>query len=117
MFTGVFKDRSAKERPAREASRDLAVAEQALAELLGSRELRGYTLSRSCELGPFLVDYLFIERSLIVELAPASPLSARDEARIKFLNDMGYVVWGVSPRELLRNPQRVLARLRTALER
>lgn len=115
MFTGLFKDR--RERPAREASRDLAVAEQALAELLGSRELRGYKLSRSCELGPFHIDYLFIERSLIVELAPASPSIAREEARIKFLNDMGYVVWGVSPRDLLRHPQRVLARLHTALKR
>ena len=117
MFTGVFKDRSA--RIARESSRDLAVAEQALAELLGSRELRGYTLSRHCELGPFLVDYLFIERSLIVELAPEvgpSPITARHAARLKFFNDMGYVVWGVSPRELLRHPDRVLARLRTTLE-
>jgi len=116
MFTGVFKDRSA--RIAREASRDLAVAEQALAELLGSRELRGYRLSRHCELGPFLVDYLFIERSLIVELAPeaSSPMTARHAARLKFLNDMGYVVWGVSPHELLRHPDRILARLRTTLE-
>jgi len=112
MFTGVFKDRSTKER----------AAEQALAELLAARELRGYTLSRNCELGPFLIDYLFIERSLIVELTPpahaaGSPLTARYDARIKFLNTMGYVVWGVSPQELLRHPERVLARLRTALER
>lgn len=117
MFTGVFKDRSA--RLARETSRDPAVAEQALAELLASRELRGYTLSRQCELGPYLVDYLFIERSLIVELAPEvgpSPVAARHTARLRFLNDMGYVVWGVSPRELLRYPDRVLTRLRTALE-
>lgn len=111
MFTGVFRDRSANERP----------AEQALAELLTARELRGYTLCRNCEIGPFLVDYLFIERSLIVELmpsplAPGSPPIARHEARIKFLNTMGYVVWGVSPRELLRHPARVLARLRLALD-
>lgn len=104
MFNGAFKDRS---------------ADQALAELLASRELRRYTLSRNCELGPFLVDYLFIERSLIVELSPSSePASTvRREARIKFLSAMGYVVWSISPRELLRQPERVLARLRAALER
>ena len=119
MFTGVFKDRSAKERAAREASRNLAVAEQALAELLASRELRAHTLSRHCELGPFLIDYLFVERSLIVELVPDVPSSptSRQEARAKFLNDLGYVVWTISPRELLRHPERVLARLRLALER
>jgi very-short-patch-repair endonuclease len=114
MFTGVFKDRSGKE----------IAAEQALAELLTSRELRGHALSRNCEIGPFQVAYLFPERSLIVELvaelAPgiltSGPSNARYEARLRFLNDMGYIVLGIAPQELLRQPQRVLARLRTALE-
>lgn len=132
MFTGVFKDRSAKERIARpqsrpqsrDASRD-AVVEHALTELLSSRELRGHALSRNCEIGPFLIEYLFPERSLIVELvvelAPGVLTStdlppSRYEARLKFLNDMGYVILGIAPQELLRQPQRVLARLRAALE-
>jgi very-short-patch-repair endonuclease len=92
--------------------------------LLTSRELRGHALSRNCEIGPFQVAYLFPERSLIVELvaelAPgiltSGPSNARYEARLRFLNDMGYVILGIAPQELLRQPQRVLARLRTALE-
>lgn len=114
MFTGVFKDRSAK---------DIA-AEQALAELLSSRELRGHALSRNCEIGPFQIEYLFPERSLVVELmaelAPGAlspnPPNARHEARLRFLGGMGYVIFGIAPQELLRQPQRVLARLRAALE-
>lgn len=110
MFTGVFRDRSAKD----------VAAEQALAELLSSRELRGHALSRNCEIGPFQVAYLFPERSLIVELAAgiltSSPPNARYEARLRFLNDMGYVILGIAPQELLRQPQRVLDRLRAALE-
>lgn len=114
MFTGVFRDRNTKE----------IAAEQALAELLSSRELRGHSLSRNCEIGPFQVSYLFPERSLIVELvaelAPgvlnSTPPNARYEARLRFLNDMGYVILGIAPRELLRQPQQVLARLRAALE-
>lgn len=124
MVTGVFKDRSAKERsgrpPSHDGSRD-AAAEQALADLLSSRELRAYALSRNREVGPFSIEYLFPERSLIVELTPtllaAEPLpGSRQEARRKFLNDMGYRVLGISCQELLRQPQRVLAKLRMALE-
>ena len=113
MLTGVFKDRSAKERVARE--------EQALAELLAARELRDFPLSRQCEIGPFVVEYLFPEQSLIVELAPAqapaedSSAARRRAARLKFFNDMGYVVICIAPRELARDPRRVLARLRAAL--
>jgi very-short-patch-repair endonuclease len=122
MFTGVFKDRSSKERTAKESQRDLfAAAEQALAELLASRELRSYPLSRQCEIGPFLIDYVFLQRSLIVELLPAaltpdSISSNRHQARIKFLNTLGYVVFGVSPQEILHRPQRVLAKLCATLE-
>ena len=123
MFTGVFKDKSAKERDcANESSRELsAAAEQALAELLASRELRGYTLSRHCEIGPFLIEYLFSERSLIVELLPGvltpdSTAHSRYQARVDFLGALGYAVLGVSPREILRHPRQVMARLRAALE-
>lgn len=125
MFTGVFKDSSGKERSSRPQSTDAwkeVAAEQALAELLSSRELRGHALSRNCEIGPFQVAYLFPERSLIVELvAELAPgvltlPNARYEARLRFLNDMGYVILGITPQELLRQPQRVLTRLRAALE-
>ena len=109
MLTGVFKDRSAKER--------IATEEQALAELLAARELRSFTLTRHCEIGPFVVEFLYPEQSLIVELAPpasladASLASRRQAARLKFFNAMGYVVLAIDPRELARRPQRVLARL------
>lgn len=111
MLTGVFKDRSAKDRVASE--------EQALADLLGARELRGFTLTRQCEIGPFVVEYLFTERSLIVELAGSladeSAAARRRAARLKFFNDMGYVVIAIDPHELTRHPRRALARLRAAL--
>jgi len=127
MFNGVFKDRSARERvaqgyAAKPASRELiAMAEQALAELLASRELRAHALSRNCEVGPFLIDYLFPEKSLIIELAPAllsddSSANGRYQARLKFLGDMGYTVFAVAPQEIVRQPQRTLAKLRALLE-
>jgi very-short-patch-repair endonuclease len=97
-----FKDRSAKDRLPSEA--------QALAELLAARELREFPLTRQCEIGPFVVEYLFAERALVIELAPA-------DARVKFLTGMGYDVVAVDPHELLRHPRRILSRLRSALKR
>ena len=119
MLTGVFKERGAKDR-ASQPSSDGAV-EQALADLVSARELRNHTLVRQCEIGPFLIDHLFTERALIVDLSPSSVEAdtvafRRHEARLKFLNGMGYTVFSVAPQELLRRPQRVLARLRAALE-
>jgi very-short-patch-repair endonuclease len=119
MLTGVFKDRSAKDRVARERA---ANEEQALAELLAARELRGFALSRQCEIGPFVVEYLFAEQSLIVELASAapaedSPAVRRRAERLKFFNDMGYDVLCIAPAELMRQPQRALARLLAVLRK
>jgi very-short-patch-repair endonuclease len=87
--------------------------------MLASRELRIHELSRQCEIGPFLVEYVFPQRSLIVELLPGAELQAdrRYQARSQFLHAMGYVIFGVSPHEVLRQPQRVLAKLCATLER
>lgn len=93
---------TAKERIARES--------QALAELLAARELREFPLTRQCEIGPFVVECLFAEQALVVELAPS-------DARLKFLTGMGYDVLAIDPRELTRHPRRVLRRLRAALKR
>src|SRR5688500_13764714 len=117
MLTGVFKDLSAKER--------VASDEQALAELLAARELRTCALARHCEIGPFVVEYLFPEQSLIVELSSESsstiestadsPAARRQAARLKFLNGMGYTVLAIDPREVIRHPRRALARVQAAL--
>jgi len=102
MLIKDFKDRSAKERNARES--------QALADLLAARELRQFPITRHCEIGPFVVECLFAEQALIVELAPS-------DARQKFLTDMGYRVLAFDSSELTHHPQRALKRLRAALSR
>lgn len=86
------------------------MASDALAELLAASELREFPLTRQCEIGPFVVEHLFVEQAVIVELAPSG-------ARLKFLTDMGYRVLAIDPRELVCHPRRVLRRLRAALER
>jgi very-short-patch-repair endonuclease len=114
MFTGVFKDRT------RTQADPAQPAEQLLAALLRSRLLHRHRFARHCEIGPFVVDHVCRELSLIVELLP--PIDQpRDkyqfEARSAFLAGMGYRVIHVSPRELKAQPHKVLARIRAAMRR
>lgn len=113
MFTGVFKDRARTQADMAES------ADQLLVELLQSRFLGQRRFARHCEIGPFVVEHLCRELSLIVELLPpADQPRHKDqlEARLAFLAGMGYTVIHVSPRELKSQPRRVLARIRAAMK-
>lgn len=114
----MFRERTpARTDAARQGAQktDQAV-DQALAELLQSRSLRAHPLSRNCEIGPFVVDYVFSEASLIVELqaCPHRP-DRHGRARTAFLGDMGYRIVRVPRQEVLSHPQRALARIQAAL--
>jgi very-short-patch-repair endonuclease len=106
MFTGVFKDRTRAQADAPQ------LADQLLGELLQARILRQYRFARQCEIGPFVVDYVCCEHSLVVELRDKNHL----EARSAFLAGMGYTVIYVTARELKSEPQRLLARIQAALQ-
>jgi very-short-patch-repair endonuclease len=101
-------------RPRGRAQLDaLHVAHRALEGVLRSRTLRPYQFSRRREIGPYVVDYVCCEHSLILELQV--PGSARDAARSAFLVGLGYTVLQVSEQEVTRHPGRVLERIRTAV--
>src|SRR5262245_13238410 len=103
--------------PSRIATRSGATAEQVLADLLQSRLLRAHALTRNCEIGPFVADYVFSEASLVVELRSAAELADRHiGARDAFLRNMGYRVLCVSGGEVLAHPRRVLGRIRALLK-
>jgi very-short-patch-repair endonuclease len=93
------------------------IAEQALADLLTSRPLRSHRLTRHCVVGPYVLDYVYCERALVVDLqtsdGPAG--DARRAARQAFLAAMGYTVIVVSHAEVLHRPLSVLKRVRAAL--
>lgn len=114
----MFRQRVSKERrQARPVGRSgVPTAEQAFADLLQSRLLRSHRLSRNCEIGPFVADYVFSEASLVIELhCLADPLDRHSGARDAFVRNMGYRILRVSEREVLLQPRRVLARIRAAL--
>jgi very-short-patch-repair endonuclease len=110
MLTGVFRDRTRLRRLGAQP------AHRALHELIHSRELTPYRAARYCEIGPFVVDYVYKERSLIVELEPPDEAAwPRTQARISLLNSLGYRVLLLSRREVRRAPRQTLERIKAAL--
>jgi very-short-patch-repair endonuclease len=95
---------------------DAQQAEQALAELLTSRPLRAHRVTRNCIIGPYVLDYVYCERALVVDLqSDRVEGDPRQAARQAFLTAMGYTVIAVSHGEVLRRPLSVLKRIRAAL--
>jgi very-short-patch-repair endonuclease len=110
MLTGVFRDRTRLQRLAAQT------AHQALAELIQSNSLLPHRAARRCEIGPFIVEYVFRRQSLVVEFEPRNEADAvRAQARGAFLCEMGYSVLSISRREVRTHPRRVLERIKAAL--
>ena len=110
MLTGVFRDRTRLQLHAAQP------AHQALAHLIQSNALFPHRALRRCEIGPYIVEYVFRAQSLVVELEPRGEAEAlRAQARAAFLNGMGYRVLSISRRELRTHPRRVLEQLKAAL--
>jgi very-short-patch-repair endonuclease len=108
MFTAFFTG----PRRARPGSR---CAEDRLRRLLQSRSLHPHRFHARCEIGPFVVAHVCRERSLVVELLAQAEQRERQLQRGRFLAELGYAVLRVCPRELRRQPRRVLRQVQAAL--
>jgi very-short-patch-repair endonuclease len=90
-------------------------SDERLRRLLQSPSLHPYRFRAQCEIGPFVVAHVCRERSLVVELLAHGEQRERQQQRAGFLAELGYTVLRVCPRELRREPRRVLRRVRAAL--
>ena len=106
MLTGVFKERTRARRGLAQSPQD------ALATLLRSPLLLPHRFVRQCEIGPFIVAHLCVERALAIELSRDGRVT---QAKKRFLESLGYEILTVSYRDVLARPQRVLARVRVGL--
>lgn len=113
MLTGFFKDRhNSRLGPPR-------TPELALGRLLRAKSLNGAQFARRAVIGPFMVDYVCQAKALIVEFTDAEQRlygDVRTDARSCFLAQLGYRVVQVTRKEVLRLPDKVIARVRHALE-
>jgi very-short-patch-repair endonuclease len=88
-----------------------------LAHLLQSRSLRPHVFARHYDIGPFVVEHVCLERSVVVQLEPrAGGDDARQEARRWLLQELGYTVLTVKRYDLTARPMHVLEQVRAVLK-
>ncbi len=105
MLTGVFKERT--------RSRRSSAPEDILTALLRSPALLPHPHRFvQCEIGPFIVAQMCVERALAVELSRDGRVA---QAKKHFLRSLGYEILAFSHRDVLSRPERVLARVRATL--
>ncbi len=105
-------------REMRKASTD---AENRLWQFVRDRRLGGYKFRRQHPIDRYIVDYICIERRLIVELDGGQHAGAkqreRDEERERFFENRGFRVLRFWSHEVLKNTEGVLETILDALEK
>jgi very-short-patch-repair endonuclease len=106
----------AKRSAARELRRDMTEAEQRLWFHLRRRRLGGFRFRRQHPVGPFVVDFICIERRLIVEVDGSQHLeSAADQVRDAWLQRRGFRLIRCWNHDVLERTEQVLAAILDAL--
>jgi very-short-patch-repair endonuclease len=99
MLTRLFQDHTtARALSARSP-------EQSLQMIMESKRLASFPIWRHHIIGPFVVDYLFAEAALIVELKdPRTFGNEQDRTRLQMLETVGYSVLRLSRQEVVERP-------------
>ena len=94
-------------------------AERALWRQVRARGLDGYKFRRQAQIGPFIVDFLCMEKRLIVELdgGQHDEQAEKDRRRTAWLEREGYRVLRFWNPDALRNMEGVLESVRAELAR
>jgi very-short-patch-repair endonuclease len=72
--------------------REMTDTERIVWEHLRNRQLEGFKFRRQASIGPYVVDFLCAERSLIVEIDGGQHSVERDAARSEYLEAQGYCI-------------------------
>jgi very-short-patch-repair endonuclease len=99
MLTRLFQDHTtARALSAR-------TPEQSLQMIMESKRLASFRIWRHHIIGPFVVDYLFAEAALIVELKdPRTFGNEQDRNRVRMLETVGYSLVRLSRQEVAERP-------------
>ena len=91
-------------------------AEQKLWYHLRAHRFLGLKFKRQKPVGPYIVDFICIERALVIELdgGQHTEQAHRDEARTRYLNQQGLRVLRFWNDDLLRDTEAVLDQIRLA---
>ena len=103
---------------AKELRKNTTEAEQTLWKHLRMRQLGGYKFRRQQPIGPYIVDFMTFERSLIVELdgGQHSQQVTHDSKRTAWLEAQGYRVLRFWNNQVLEETEAVKTTILAALE-
>ena len=104
-----------KTKFARHLRRVMTHAEISLWHHLRNRVLMGYKFRRQHPMGPYIVDFACLEKKLVVELDGSQHCEARDAARTRNIEAMGYRVLRFWNNDALIQQQVMLAVIFEAL--
>ena len=93
---------------ARRLRRDATDAERALWRVLRGRAIAGLKFRRQHPIGRYIVDFVCLERRLIVELDGGQHTAEVDGPRTAYLEAAGYRVVRFWNPDVLRNPEGVV---------
>lgn len=109
----VRRQTSRHAAPLRRAMTD---AERALWLAVRDRRLAGHKFRRPVTIGPYIADFVCLERSLIVEADGGQHSEDDDAARTSYLKSQGFRLIRFWNNDVLRNLEGVLEVLLIALE-
>jgi very-short-patch-repair endonuclease len=110
----------AKLSTARDFRRDSTTAEKRLWEQLRNRKLAGFKFVRKAPVGPYIADFLCLERNLIVEVDGATHSTAaelaNDQRRTESLKAKGYRLIRLQNEEVMSGMDQALVLVLEALK-
>jgi very-short-patch-repair endonuclease len=95
---------------ARKLRKNLSDAERVLWQILRNRQLAGWKFRRQHPIGPFIVDFVCIEKKLVVEVDGGQHATSlqEDTKRTRYLENKGYRVVHFWNNDVLRESDSVL---------
>jgi very-short-patch-repair endonuclease len=105
--------------PFRRDLRDVSTrAEQLLWAMVRDRRMDGQKFRRQHTIGPYIVDFVCVERSLIVEIDGGyhDYVVQEDLGRERHLKELGFVVLRFWNEDVLKDAEAVAQRIRNALK-
>ncbi len=101
---------------ARAMRREMTEAERKLWFLLRSRRLAGVKFRRQAPIGPFIADFVCLDRKIVVEADGGQHFASDTDARRdRWLAGEGYVVLRYANTDIIANPDGVLQDLAARL--
>ena len=105
---------------ARELRKRQTDAERALWNKLRSKQIEGVKFRRQQPIGPYIVDFVSLERKLIIEIDGGQhnerKVREKDQEREEWLKEKGYQILRFWNNDVLTNIEGVLERIKENLE-